>query len=304
MLRTQKQWASNLFIYSSLSKLGLGESLLCGARQAYLLRDYARLKIIGEELVNLSPRFESIGRYYLVLATERRTKENHEDARKELSLLIESPIVRIASMIAYAGAEISLNNIKPAAALLLEASALSVKSNDFIRFIQAQSMLSALCSIDGNHIESLRILWGLQPIINKLDNSHHIMKVDQNNSLCVELAKLGRYEAAKGFALVVSRSPYISAYPEWQETLDELQVTEYKRTIFAPVKTFVKNNLIQFPVKKYVPPSLETISVIIMRDSQSMNFGECTSADLDGLDNYLKVAAAARAVGLEGHTAK
>jgi hypothetical protein len=224
MTRAQKQWTKNLFMVSSLShQKRLIDYLSSEARQAYLIRDYARQKIIGEKLMEASSHSEEMGRYFLVLAMKRQSKESHELARKELGFLIECPIVQASAMIAYAGAGICLNDsYRFTEKLLMNASAQSLKSGDVINFIQAQSMYSALLSNNSDHRESLRILRGLQPIIEKLGSLYEVVISDFNNSVAYELAQLGKHEEAKGFINISLNSPHLAAYPEWLETAREV----------------------------------------------------------------------------------
>lgn len=224
MQRVIKQWVNNFFIKTSLS-VGLFQSLSYEARQAYLVRDNARLKDAGERLINLSPDSEPIGRYYLALAMERQSRDSHERARNKFGLLIGSKNfpVRIASMVALAGAEISLNQSgELAEKLLIEASTLALRTNCLINFINAQSLFSVLLSNDGNHKESLQILRGLQPIIENLGSQYEVVKSDFYNSVAYELAQSGKHEVAKGFVSIPLNSPHLPKYPEWLETAKEV----------------------------------------------------------------------------------
>jgi hypothetical protein len=250
MSRAKTKHRANLLIFSSLSIEGLTNYLSREARQAYFLRNHARLKHFGERLIDLSPKSEHLGRYYSALAVGCQSPEQASEVKTELQYLSEnSPsVIRPMAITALAGTDIASGKVSDSTwALLLQASALSKNNHDFVSFIQAQSQLSLLCSIDGNHKESLQLLRGLQPIIRRLDESYNVIKADYQNSVAHELNLLGKTEAARGFASYVLRSPYIAAYPEWQATFREIYVNKSASRSFVTVN---KNNVLQFPIKQ------------------------------------------------------
>lgn len=290
MTRAKTKWVNNFLIASSFSDK-LAEALLCDAKQAYLLRDKARLKSIGEKLINLSPRYEYIGRLYVARSapTERWTKGCEVLSNELESLINDSPFsVRIAALNALCAFKIQSNKMDGALLRVLsEVSALSLKSDNVFNFIQAQSQLSLLCSINGSHQESLEILRGLKPIINYLGSSYEIIRSDFHNSVAYELAQLGNREAAKYFASFVAHSPHLNLYPEWQENLSQIFVKKASRS-FVVVK---KSNVLQFPVRK---PAIETGELIYRFKSKEYRLRDLQLDRLTDLCNWVDASTQAQ----------
>jgi hypothetical protein len=239
MLKANKQWVRNRLISSSLSnQKWLMESLSYAARQAYFLRDYARLEIIGERLVNLSPRSEHIGRWYLALANRNLWKGDTKELTLELESLADSaPLpVRIIAMGSLTGLQINSNQADKATVnLMLEASNLALKCDDLLSFLHLQTQYSELCSIKGDHLKSLEILRGLKPAVDRLGSFYNITKSVFYNNVAWELLQLGEHEAAACFIKFPLHSIHLSAYPEWQETALEInQAFPKKNNIICP----------------------------------------------------------------------
>jgi hypothetical protein len=246
MVKTNKHLISGLYIFSSFDfqKGQLMESLSCSARQAYFLRDYTRLKIIGERLVDLSPRSEHIGRWYVTLAN----RTHREKLIPELeSIALNAPLsVRAAAMSSLVAIELLSGKANQnTISLILEASKIALKCGDLLNFIQLQTQYSEFCSINGNHPESLEILRGLQPAVQKIGGLFSVIKSDYYNNVAYELNLIGNHEAAKGFASYVLKSPHINIYSEWRDTATEIFVKKPSRS-FVAVK---KSNVLQFPVR-------------------------------------------------------
>jgi hypothetical protein len=242
MVKTNRQFLNDFIIVSSLSnQKKLIENLSHMARQAYFLRDYARLETIGEGLIELSPRSEYIGRYYCALANGRQWKGDQAKMIKEFEFLSELPALRSSALVAIAGSQIALG--KPdfgTNRLLWEASKIALSSKDYLTYINTQRVLSVLCSIAGDHEKSLDILRGLQPAVDYLGSHCSIIKSDFYNSVAWDLLQSGNAKAAAYFITPVLRSPYLSVYPEWAETAIEINNALPKKNDFAcpPSKIF------------------------------------------------------------------
>jgi hypothetical protein len=228
MTRASTKLQANFLIFSSLSgkQSELANRLLCGARQAYLLRDKARQKIIGERLIDLSPRFEHIGRCYVARAAPtEKWLQGCNELKKEFESLINEGSVNIRAVAMTSFAAVSIQSRKPdqsTSKLLMDASALAYEVKDILTVIQAQSLFSLLHSINGDHQESLNLLRGLQPLIEKIGSPYEVVKSDFYNSVAFELAQSGKWEEAKVFTNFFLKSPHLSAYPEWLETAKQI----------------------------------------------------------------------------------
>lgn len=285
MIKIRTRWVQNLFIKSSVT-FKLISDLSSEARQAYLVRDYARLKTAGERLISLSPEAESLGRYYVALATDRESVISLEKARKDFESLIDTSIipVRCAAMIGAAGADIARGVISQhTKELLLAASEMALKDSDILNFTRAQSQISLLLSLAGNHRGSLEILRGIQPAVEKLSTTYNIVKADYYNSTSYELSKLGDSEAAKRFAIKVIKSPHLSSYPEWQQNLKSIFVDKPSVVNTRPTLQPI-GKLIRFPVKITKP---KVISVLLGEDDKIYRYGQCPVSELASLRKFL-----------------
>jgi hypothetical protein len=288
MVNTNKHLASSLIIFSSFDfhKSQLMESLSCGARQAYFLRDYARLKVIGEKLIDLSPRSEYIGRWYVILANRKLWKEHRGKLIPELeSLAHNAPLsVRAAIMSSLAGIELLSGKANQGTvSLILEASKISLKCGDILNFIQLQTQCSEFFSIKGNHLESLEVLRGLQPTVQKLGGLFSVIKSDYYNNVAFELHQLGNHEAAKGFVSYVLKSPHLKLYPEWQQTAKDVFVQKPSRSIVA-VK---KSNVLYFPIRNH---AVKMGEVIYRYNSRDYKLRDLCANRINELCNWLDVA--------------
>lgn len=295
MTRAKTKWLNSFFIFSSFSNQKLVDGLLDGAMQAFLLRDKARQRKAGERLIELSPRFEHIGRCHVIISgpADKWTQGSGELARDIEQLINESPLhVRPTAMNALAPIYIHAgNDEKLATQILFESSKLSMDSGNLITFIQAQSQLSAICSIKGNHQESLDILRGLQPFINRLSASYDVVKIDFYNSVAYELNLLGKHDAAKRFASLVVGSKYLKIYPEWQATLSEVFVKQEEKLgvvwsdLITPRPTA---KVLKFKLKTpFVHPPAPTKKMFLLSGSKLQLFDEVTDADIIAVSELL-----------------
>jgi hypothetical protein len=270
---THRHLVSSFIVSSSFNRYRLIQSLTIEGRQAYFLRDYTRLKIIGERLVQLSPRSEYIGRWFLLMANRVLWTQYPKELTVELESLAEdSPLpVRAVAMSSLAGISINQgDSTKGTVSLILESSALSLRCGDLPNFIQTQNQLSFLSSINGNHHESLEILRGLEPAVNKVGSLHSYLKTDFYNSVAHELAQLGKHAEAKVFASLVAFSPCLPVYPEWQSNISEILL---KKTDMANTKPTPKplGKLIQFPSK---PAATEDWIILANKGSELFEIGD------------------------------
>jgi hypothetical protein len=238
MVKTNKQWLTAFLIRSSLSKKGLIEDLSVAARQAYLVRDFAQLKAIGEWLIDLSPKTEHLGRLFAVMANRNVYSRNSKIVIGEFESLAESaPVfVRAGAMSTLIADDIYFNKTDSSTInLIREASSLALRSNDLLNFVQIQNQLSLLCSVNGDHAQALSILRNLEPSVSQLTGHFPILKTDFYNSVAYELLQIGKVEAAAYFIQPVLKSPYLHAYSEWLETALEIkQATPQKSNLLLP----------------------------------------------------------------------
>jgi len=85
-------------------------------------------------------------------------------------------------------------------------------------------MVAVISSEDGNHRGALAILENLFSLAHAMRLAQPHVYYDYMNSLAVELGEVGRLEEARNVSGIVLASPYASAYPEWRDTREEIEL--------------------------------------------------------------------------------
>ncbi|HEY3136596.1 MAG TPA: hypothetical protein VGL29_11270 [Blastocatellia bacterium] len=78
--------------------------------------------------------------------------------------------------------------------------------------------------LEGNHRGAVALLETLFPLACSVRASQPHLYYDYLNSLAVELCEVERLEEARNVSKVVLASPFAPAYPEWQETREEIEL--------------------------------------------------------------------------------
>jgi hypothetical protein len=219
----------NLFIFSTSIEERVKQKiqyLTYQARQAYYQRNYHQVADYSEKLLNLSPRSEFAGLYFQTLSISQHgsgasleTQSRYERLAKEAP-----PAIQAAAILALGLKALKSNQLDEAKRLLTESYRASVVNNCApITAIQTQSALSTLCSLQGNHQTSAQMLEQLLPDILILGKAFPAYMGVELNNYAYELSQLGEFRKASQLIDSVLSSPYASAYPEWQETAEEIQ---------------------------------------------------------------------------------
>jgi|SRR6185369_12640159 len=93
---------------------------------------------------------------------------------------------------------------------------------DPVTMIEAQRGIAVLRSLEGDHGTALRDLERLMPLAHIIGKRGHPAYITFLNSYALELSETGRKEQAEQVANVIAASPFISKYPEWQDTVAEI----------------------------------------------------------------------------------
>jgi hypothetical protein len=93
-------------------------------------------------------------------------------------------------------------------------------TNNISDFVEASRNIAVAKSLEGFHHLALKDLEKLSPLLKYVApvERYHFL-----NSLAFELNEAGRAGEARGVSRIVLASPFISAYPEWQETAEGLR---------------------------------------------------------------------------------
>ena len=93
--------------------------------------------------------------------------------------------------------------------------------------LKAHFEIGIIQSFAGDHKGALHNLEKLWPLVNNIARQDPFYFYLYHNAVGVELGEVGRVEEAQAACKIALASPFASAYPEWNETRQEL---EAKRT--------------------------------------------------------------------------
>jgi tetratricopeptide (TPR) repeat protein len=253
--------ASNRFIVSSIAKSAafyqqinanvsefhkLGAWLSSHADKLQAFRQTDKLETIAEVLSNLPlQEYRLKGQYYLAWCRYR----NGENTRSSFELVVEkSDAFREKGLISLAALEIAQKDYTTAIKHYEEAIRRAKSPGTLIAAARSIAVFKA---DHGDHKQALKELQALYPITLYAEPKTYY---DYLNSLAVELAEAGEYEAATKASRIVLASPYAFAYPEWRETGQDLALRGYKSRSSVRVKT-IPGNLLYLPEREACEPS-------------------------------------------------
>jgi hypothetical protein len=230
MKQTAKQ-IKNFFIIQSSVRESVevtAQHLSFLASQAYWNRDYSRLAVLADSLINMSARSEAAGRYYQALALSQQGKGKREMTENTFQQLAnhESLPIRSSSILALGLKSMRDGAFDEAGHLFLEANRMSLSNNLCAptTAINAQNALSMIFSLKGAHQESFDILRGLRPLVGLVGKYLPAVYYDYLNNCACELFSLGDETTAANLIQKVSASPMYLVYPEWQETAADIRL--------------------------------------------------------------------------------
>ncbi|HEX8091209.1 MAG TPA: hypothetical protein VF762_20305 [Blastocatellia bacterium] len=222
-----KQIANSLFIDSSiprfyqqlLASIGTYEEL--GTRivkQIKLLHSFRRtdqVRELSHILANFPIKeYRLIGRYYLLWCSCREKKYH---AYILENVIEQSQTYKTRALQSRAAIEVYHGNFTNAIHFYAE----SFKTRPSIsEYIETTKAIAFIKSVEGFHDLSLKDLERLVPI---LCYAEPFAYYDILNSYAVELGEAGRKGEARNIIKHVLASPFAPAYPEWQETAQELK---------------------------------------------------------------------------------
>jgi tetratricopeptide (TPR) repeat protein len=208
----------------------LGDTLVALAEYSYAFRQVDALEQISWLLVN-SPRlreYETIGCYYQALCVQKFGCGDVAEASRSLERVAESaqPRYRARAMQSLGSNSFHKGDHKSALSFYCEAARFAScnKIYDAYAGLGTHKMIAVISGEDGNHNGAVVLLEELFPLAQSMRRAQPHIYYDYLNSFAVELCAVGRLEQAKKVAENVVASPFAPAYPEWRETLDEIEL--------------------------------------------------------------------------------
>ena len=211
---------------------GLGRRLIAIAHRAFTFRQIEIVEQASQMLMSLplSDQYRSIGLYYHSLNLRRQGQV--AEAQTTLEGLVDRVSVQYRGRVimSLAGLATDRGDFQSALPLYIEAGRAAYDKNwrDWFTCLTTQRMLSVIKGVDGNHSGALADLESLFPIARTIGRWYPNEFYNYLNSLAIELGEVGRLEEASNVCKIVLASPLLSAYPEWRETWDDIQVRRYR----------------------------------------------------------------------------
>jgi tetratricopeptide (TPR) repeat protein len=214
----------NITTVESLTRLG--NELLISAERNYLLRRIDRVERAGRMLaaLPLPEKYRLAAQYYIALCIKRQGNSPGALGALERVADTASPRFRAKAISSLGAIAVDQGDDRWGLELYCEAFKVlsGIKWSDLPLTIQTHRALAVMKSRAGDHRGSLSDLDKLFPLAQSVGQWHPHTYFDYMNSLAVELSETGRIEAACNASRIALASGYAQAYPEWQETLDEI----------------------------------------------------------------------------------
>ncbi|HXF38089.1 MAG TPA: AraC family transcriptional regulator [Blastocatellia bacterium] len=206
---------------SSAVKVERGQlyQLVQSAEASYYLRDLQSQHEIALLLQSFGYPFSQVGKYYESIYLYRSGQ--FEKARELLECVAESAPARYRSkaLLSLAGVEERIGRFEESLRFRLQVSS----CDDPVTMLEAQCGMAARRGIEGEHEAALRDLERFLPLAHIIGKRGHPAYTTFLNSYAVELSESNRTEEAEQVASVIAASPFLGRYPEWQETVSEIE---------------------------------------------------------------------------------
>ena len=232
----------------------LSDSLVKLAEHAHAFRQMATVHDISQVLLRIpSPQCEAVGRYYQALCVHRFGSGDVARAARLIESVAESapPKYRARALISLGANSYRKGDNQSALARYREASRFVSVSNvyDPYTMFQEQRMFAVIGSDEGNHRGAVALLENLFPLARTMRSSLPHVYYDYMNSLAVELGEVGRLEEAKSVSRIVLASPFATAYPEWRETGNEIDIKGWRasRSVVGFTRIPEASNIVRLP---------------------------------------------------------
>lgn len=255
----------------------IGRKLVAQAEYAYALRHLDKVEQICQSLTNLplSAEFKNIALHFQALCFFQKGQWTQayalsEKVSKDAPMKFRArALLTMGSIRSYGGDHLS------ALSMFVEAGRAASAWRDSFAMIQAKRAVAIVKSINGDHRGSLEDLENMLPMVSAVRSLHPSAYYEHLNSLAVEMMEAGRFEEARNASRIAIRSPFASAHPEWQDTIEEINLRVYRssRAVTLPPQYVSKtNNLLRLPERsggsRLAKPARKDISARILNYSE------------------------------------
>jgi tetratricopeptide (TPR) repeat protein len=233
----------------------LGNRVIRQIKAAHAFRQIEQVRELSSLLLNFPIKeYQLIAQYYLYWCRYR----NREYDIDSLEVIIDHTQAYKAQALLTRGT-LEYDNRRNREAFYFYSEALKARPN-VSEYIAISRAIAVAKAVDGFHNLALNDLEKVLPLIKHAEPRLYF---DFLNSYAVELGEAGRLQEARNVSSLVLASPFIHAYPEWQETHAELSLKQKNHSSVTvpclpkqqpkPRQVKPKDNVIKFPTAKKPP---------------------------------------------------
>ena len=203
--------------------------LIQSAEASYYFRDIQSQHDIGLLLQSFGYPFNQVGKFYESIYLFRSGQ--YDKARELLECVADSAPARYRSkaLLSLAAVAERIGHFEESLRLRLQVSSI----DDPVRLLEVQCSMAARRGAEGEHRAALRDLERFMPLAHIIGKRGHPAYVTFLNSYAVELCESNRTEEAEQVANVIAANPFISRYPEWRDTIAEIEAKRRRSSMIA-----------------------------------------------------------------------
>jgi len=244
--------------YTSRNLLELASSLTSAADYAY---DIRRLDLVAGAshlmlALSFSRQFEIAGQFYEALSLNQFGRGNSAQADAVFQKIADGDHSRQRSRALLALGSNSLAARENKTAIFHYREIIRMMKYDRVfdpaTLYFTHRMNAVVKAAEDDHRGALSDLEKLSPLVRSASVQQPYAYYDYLNALAVELTAAGRLQEAKNAARIALASPFAHAYPEWRDTLDDIEHRELRasRSTIAVTKTEpTETNLTTLPTR-------------------------------------------------------
>jgi tetratricopeptide (TPR) repeat protein len=213
----------------------LGNRIIRQIETAHAFRQVEQVKELARILINNPIReYKLIAQYYLIWC---KCREFEYPAITLERIIEQTQTYKTKALFSRAAIEGFHGDITTAIYFYNEALKTSPTVSEYIDSVRS---IAVLKSAEGFHNSALRDLEKLIPLIKHAEPRLYF---DYLNSYAVELGEAGRKQEARNISRLVLASPFAYAYPEWQETANDLKQANRSFVVIDPSPRVPRNVL-------------------------------------------------------------
>ena len=235
------------------------------ADRAHSIHRFDLVADIGQFLLSLplSCQLESVGHYYRALSLSRSAGGDIARACSLFEQVAEtaSSRYRARAMIALGSKSMRTGDRQTAVSFYRDVTRVMARDRVFdpMTLYVVSRMTTVVKGMEGDHRGALADLEKMVPLVRMASSQQPYAYYDYLNTLAVELCEAGRLEEARRASEIALASRFASAYPEWRETREEIELKGWcssRSTVAVAQRTPESANLITLPRASSAPTAI------------------------------------------------